>query len=272
MAFGRKEIKDDLKKAIYKAIAKAYRQNIPFVKQAVDGAGHQEAVNSIIADLDDPNSIAQVPEEQLPVDKDNVLNKDVPSVGDINSMKEDQAKAKMGLSPNEQAPMESKGVQKLKKFLENRTAKMEKGKDISESTRLSVRNEVDEKGVHLPTRVHSNESEHKGDAKEQSYMGIQNRRGDVEGAKATARGTLEELKGMPSPKLGKASPHEKGVHPSVNSILDKPNPKLEGKSIAGLSGKENEISAHKKVLNEIKQMPKPNLGKSDQKRPSKWKA
>jgi hypothetical protein len=103
-------------------------------------------------------------------------------------------------------------------------------------------------------------------------MGIQNRRGDTEGAKSTARGTLEELKAMPSPKLGKASPHEKGVHPSVNTILDKPNPKLEGKSIAGLSGKENEISAHKKVLSEIKQMPKPNLGKSDQKRPSKWKA
>ena len=42
MAFSRDKVKNDLKKAIYKAIAKAYKQNIPFVKQAVDGVGPEQ--------------------------------------------------------------------------------------------------------------------------------------------------------------------------------------------------------------------------------------
>jgi hypothetical protein len=65
-------------------------------------------------------------------------------------------------------------------------------------------------------------------------------------------------------RMEKANSHQKGIHPSVNSILDKPHPKLEGKSIAGLSGKENEMREHQKVLAEIKSMPKPALGKAEE--------
>ena len=74
MAFNKDKIKNDLKKAIYKAIAKAYKQNIPFDKQAVDGINKEHAVNHIIADLDDENMVAEVPENLIPVDYDNVLH------------------------------------------------------------------------------------------------------------------------------------------------------------------------------------------------------
>jgi hypothetical protein len=131
MAFSRDKVKNDLKKAIYKAIAKAYKQNIPFVKQAVDGVGPEHAVNYIIEDLGDDNMVAEVPENHIPVDKDNVLHKDIPSVKDMHDAKEAQEKAKLGVMP---APGQkgavymsekpSTGVQKLKKFMGERELKM----------------------------------------------------------------------------------------------------------------------------------------------------
>lgn len=135
MAFSKDKIKNDLKKAIYKAIAKAYKQNIPFVKQAVDGINKEHAVNHIIADLDDENMVAEVPENHIPVDKDNVLHKDVPSVKELHDAKQLQAKAQLGIMPAagqkgavymSEGP--SKGVQKLKKFMGERELKMEKAR------------------------------------------------------------------------------------------------------------------------------------------------
>lgn len=135
MAFNKDKIKNDLKKAIYKAIAKAYKQNIPFVKQAVDGISKEHAVNHIIADLEDENMVAEVPENHIPVDKDNVLHKDVPSVKELHDAKQLQAKAKLGVMPAagqkgavymSEGP--SKGVQKLKKFMGERELKMEKAR------------------------------------------------------------------------------------------------------------------------------------------------
>lgn len=63
--------------------------------------------------------------------------------------------------------------------------------------------------------------------------------------------------------------HEKGVHTPVLNIIEGEKSKeavrkLKGRSVAGLSGKENEVAAHRKALAELKAMPKSNLPKSEQ--------
>ena len=268
MAFGRDKVRNDLKKAIYKAIAKAYKQNIPFVKEAVDSFNKEHAVNHIIADIEDPNNVAEVPENHIPVDKDNVLHKDVPSVKEMHDAKEAQAKAKMNIMPAAgqkgavyMSEKPEKGAFKLRKFLGERELKMEKarideGKSREEKSYARWKRAGDQtEGVHTaPFKSVPGMST--------SGYEIEIAGHPTEAAKESHKRVLSELKQMPKPDLGKANLDQKGVHPSVNTVLDKPNPKLAGRSIAGLSGKENEIREHKKVLSELKQMPKPDLGKA----------
>ena len=287
MAFDRKKIKEDLKKSIYRAVSKAYRQNVPFVRQAVDGMKGQHAVNHIMADINDSNNVAQVPDNDIPVDKQNVLHKDIPDVKQMHDAKEAQAKAQLGVMPiggqkgavnMSEAP--TKGVERLRKFIGDRQAKMAKGKDVSEAQRMSPHGYDGEKGVHIPVSVHTQQSPTKGDAKEKSYMGIQARRGDTEGAKSTSRGTLDEQRKMKAPNLGKKETgHEKGVHSDMSSHG---YGEMKGQSKAGLhsrsaiqSKKTNYLKgaaenyhkvsakeAHQKKLAELKAMPSPKLGKS----------
>jgi hypothetical protein len=278
MAFGRDKIKNDLKKAIYKAIAKAYKQNIPFVKEAVDKVGKEHAVNHIIADLDDENNVAQVPENHIPVDKDNVLHKDIPSVKEMHDAKEAQAKAKMGMMPLEgqkgavyMAEQPSKGVQKLKKFMGEREIKM--GKTSQH-----------EKGVHHPTPKTNKDSgesltghyARKGD----SLASIYDHESGKEIASSLHHEKLNELKRMPKPNLGKAkvdesmSPKEKSYArwkrggDQTEGVHTAPFKSVPGMSTSGyeieLSGHPTEAAkqSHKRVLSELKQMPKPNLGKA----------
>jgi len=206
MAFGRDKIKNDLKKAIYKAIAKAYKQNIPFVKEAVDGVNKEHAVNHIIADLEDDNNVAQVPENHIPVDKDNVLHKDIPDVKEMHDAKEAQAKAKLGIMPlagqkgainMSEAP--SKGVQKLKKFM---------------GDRQMAKTAWHEKGVHHPTPRDNKDSG-------ESLTGHYARKGDslahisdYESGKEVANSLhnekLAEIKKMPKPNLPKSEEMSKG--------------------------------------------------------------
>jgi hypothetical protein len=200
MAFGRDKIKNDLKKAIYKAIAKAYKQNIPFVKEAVDGVSKEHAVNHIIADLEDPNNVAEVPETHIPVDKDNVLHKDIPSVKEMHDAKEAQAKAKLGVTPLagqkgaiNMSETPSNGVQKLKKFMGDR--------QMAKTSRH-------EKGVHHPVPRDNKDSG-------ESLTGHYARKGDslahisdYESGKEVANNLhnekLAEIKKMPKPSLPKS--------------------------------------------------------------------
>ena len=302
MAFGRDKIKNDLKKAIYKAIAKAYKQNIPFVKEAVDGVNKEHAVNHIIADLEDDNNVAQVPENHIPVDKDSVLHKDIPSVKEMHDAKEAQAKAKLGVTPLagqkgaiNMSETPSNGVQKLKKFMGDR--------QMAKTSRH-------EKGVHHPVPRDNKDSG-------ESLTGHYARKGDslahisdYESGKEVANSLhnekLAEIKKMPKPNLPKSEEMDKAredelVHPSQRQKFREEKRKMEGRDVlqdqltsskgvsdvgievrradkrkpgvishgyARIAEPEQHATRAKKYLQgmhqRIKDMPKPNLPKSEE--------
>jgi len=110
----------------------------------------------------------------------------------------------------------------------------------------------------------------------------------IEGAKEAHKEKLQSIKSQPKPNLGKAltrdhygpatsTGHEKGVH--TNTEFRETSKKMAGTSDAGHSIglsrdhkfsdplrtqlKQDAVKEHKRVLGELKSMPKPNLGKSE---------
>lgn len=131
-----------------------------------------------------------------------------------------------------------------------------------------------EKGVNPTVSVGRDVKDGKmvGHYKEQSLQGIRTRRGDVEGAKRAAKEIISEQKQMPKPNLPKSEKlkDEKGVH---NPAFDKDTGvstagaelKIYSKSpMSNWSNKEKAKESHKKVISEQKEMPRPNLPKSEQ--------
>jgi hypothetical protein len=103
--------KDNLKKALHKAIAKAY-------KNGQQTKGHH-AVAHIVRDIQDPNNVPQVPHKDLPATSQGVLNKDV-TLSEMHQQKQANAMAKLGQPPSMKAP---KMPKPLTKFMQNREEK-----------------------------------------------------------------------------------------------------------------------------------------------------
>lgn len=82
---------NDLKKALHKAILKAFRSGKYFGEKAA----RTHSVNHIVSDVEDPNMQAQVPSKDLPVSGESVLHKDV-TLSEINQQKQANAMAKLG--------------------------------------------------------------------------------------------------------------------------------------------------------------------------------
>jgi len=140
---------NDLKKSLYQAFKKALGS-----KQ-----GRAQATQRIVRDILDPNMLAEAPKDQIPANKENVLQKDV-SISEMHQQKQAQAEAQLGMPPkmpktpkmpkmsnmpkmpginkaaygalfvNEEQGMEKpeKGISKLKKFMEKcKMKKAQKG-------------------------------------------------------------------------------------------------------------------------------------------------
>ena len=84
-------VKNNLKKAIHRAILKAYQNG---------QSQRHGAVKNIVSDIKDPNSIAQVPTKELPAPSESVLHKDV-TVSEIHQQKQANAMAKLGQPPKQ---------------------------------------------------------------------------------------------------------------------------------------------------------------------------
>ncbi len=93
----------------------------------------------------------------------------------------------------------------------------------------------------------------------------------IQSAKKIAGHVAKEIKSMPKPNLGKAETgHEKGVH--LSGAIPGDSKSEHGLSAAGsytrnIAASTNKtrpfaVQEHKKVLSDLKSMPKPNLGKS----------
>lgn len=81
----------ELKKALHRTILKAMRK--PDRTQAVD---------DIVADLDDPNMLAEVPSKDLPVNRQGTLHKDS-SISELHQQKQMNAQAALGMRPKQPA-------------------------------------------------------------------------------------------------------------------------------------------------------------------------
>jgi hypothetical protein len=86
-------VKDNLKKALHKAILKAYQNG-----------KKSKVVADVIHDIRDPNNVPQVPAKDLPAPAEGVLNKDI-SLSEIHQQKQANAMAKLGQAPK--APSQS---------------------------------------------------------------------------------------------------------------------------------------------------------------------
>ncbi len=76
-----------LKKALHKTILKAYH------------GGKRHAVDHIVADIEDPNNIAQVPKDHVPAPSESVLNKEDKALSELHGQKQLNAQAKLGQAP-----------------------------------------------------------------------------------------------------------------------------------------------------------------------------
>lgn len=195
-----------LAKSLYQAFQKALGS-----KQ-----GQAHAADHIAQDIIDPNMVAEAPSEHIPASKESVLHKDV-SPAEIHQQKQAQAEAKLGTAPkmpamkkvgyggmmvNEEQGMEGaeKGIQKLKKFMDNFSMKKnQKGINIPVAERNKAGREMAE------TRKDTSNPSHAGmmvgrakDNKGTALGTIAN-----EQAKNKHKEVLGEMKEMPKPKLPK---------------------------------------------------------------------
>jgi hypothetical protein len=145
----------DLKKSLYQAFKKALGS-----KQS-----RAHATQHIVRDILDPNMIAEAPQDIIPANKENVLQKDI-SISEMHQQKQAQAEAQLGMPPkmpktpkmpqmsttpkmpkinkaaygalftNEEQGMEKpeKGINKLKKFMEKCEMKKAQKSALSKET------------------------------------------------------------------------------------------------------------------------------------------
>lgn len=105
-------VKDNLKKALHKAILKAYQNGRT-----------SKTTDAIVSDIVDPNSQAQVPSKAIPAASEGVLNKDV-TLSELHQQKQANAMAKLGQPPTMgQAPKAGNAPKPLKAFMQKMEAK-----------------------------------------------------------------------------------------------------------------------------------------------------
>lgn len=122
-------LRESLKKSLHKAILKAYQNGRA-----------SRTVDKIVADIEDPNDVAQVPSHELPAPSQNVLHKDI-TLSEIHQKKQANAMAKLGqpskapkmdsgLKPpvtaagSESSPsMKPKAIKPLKTFMQKKEGK-----------------------------------------------------------------------------------------------------------------------------------------------------
>lgn len=115
-------IKNDLKKAIHRAISKAYMAGNGSVKKAVDGIKAQH----IIADIEDPDFKAAAPHLHTPASSQSVLHKDSqqPPQKALHEVREAEAKASMGMRKEiADIHMSEKAPRPLKSFMAKKEEK-----------------------------------------------------------------------------------------------------------------------------------------------------
>lgn len=206
-----------LKKALHRAIAKAYKTGNKTVMKALDGMPSKEhTVKHIMADLEDPNDIPQVPHNHLPANSESVLNKDAdPSLEhnknlqNIQGQKEMQAKAQLGQMESTDSSQkihmnegQENGVSKLKKFMDTKMAKSSKSFDRAQHKEI--------KGVHTSGGFSGLEEEGKSQAGNEITSRAPKAGNEImrdmhhERGKQMHADKLKELKGMPKPNLPKS--------------------------------------------------------------------
>jgi hypothetical protein len=189
-------VKDNLKKALHKAIAKAYQN------------GKQKVVNAIVSDIADPNSVAQVSSKDIPATSESIMNKDV-SLSELHQKKQANAMAKLGQPakiPGAQAKptMSATGAPKTPKMPE--MGKMER--PLRSFLGKKEEKRQSDKGVHVAANFQINRPG-------VSHAGVSTRAAKTNSAKGAAswlnvneakdrhKKVLEEMKQI-KPKLGKS--------------------------------------------------------------------
>jgi hypothetical protein len=223
-----------LKKAIHRAIAKAFKSGNQVVTKAIEGMPNKEhALKHIMADINDANDNAEVPSNHIPANSESVLNKDADSLSqadkikqDIFKQKEQNAKAQVGQleaqPPQNNMHMKEqiaeKGIQKLKKFMDNKIAKGSKSFDRA--------SHKDIKGVHTSGGFSGLEEEGRSQAGNeitsrapkagnQYLKDMHHDRGVSMHAEK-----LAELRAMPKPNLPKSEEMEKANRFESHAGLD----------------------------------------------------
>jgi len=233
-----------LKKALHRAIGKALKNGNQTVMKALDGMPDRKStLDRVMADLDDSNDTAQVPESAHVSGGESVLNKEADPQKDINQnlqniqhQKEMNAKAALGqmdtknpqnkVAMSEEAPV--KGVHKLQKFMDNRMAKSQSKRDDGpEATdkrfeRLFNSPKHNEKGVHQPVNPKGGESKAgiaTREAKANNNKPSQFHEGKRDRAKDAHKARLTELKQMPKPNLTKSSKSfDRAQHKNIKGV------------------------------------------------------
>jgi len=256
-------IKKELKKALHTAMAKAYRSGNKTVQKAID-TGESEALRDIVRDLRDPDSSSSADMDELPVEKESVLNKENKAIMAVHDIKQAQAKAKLGL------PQKS-----LSKFIKNR---------------------LEKSGFRLLGRASKRDSHKKGHIKEKAPKILLNTRSrqivvkpldknldsakyglkkaslrlkhENEKAKLASQRPMKKAKidqGLSASKKRQNRYARAGEQVGVHNAPFKsvPSMSVSGAEIAQ-TGRVTDvaINSHKSNLKDLKRMPKPNLGKA----------
>lgn len=166
------------------------------VKKAIDSkTGAKHAVSHVISDIEDPDMIPEAA-QHVPASGQEILHKDV-SVSEIHAQKQANAEAQVGMAPKA-PPM--KGIQKLKKFMDNSAMKKNATKQFTHKDIKGVHTSggfsgLEEKGQSQAGRSYERSKEPQPNKYlNQLYSGR---------AKTMHEEKLKELKEMPKPKLPK---------------------------------------------------------------------
>lgn len=133
----KKEMYEDLKKALHRAIAKAYKNGNSMVEKALEG---QDAVSHIVADIEDSDMHAEVPGHMIPAESQSVLHKDtnlpkspeqaMKQIKPFNPAKDSMSGPGIkSLADQKQANIQAQdgnpmnGIGKLKKFMDSKLMK-----------------------------------------------------------------------------------------------------------------------------------------------------
>lgn len=269
----------NLSKSLYRAVMKALGSN----------EGQQHAVDHIVDDIEDPNMEPNTPSDHIPAAKESVLHKDV-SVSEMHQQKQAAAEAAVGMRPGQQKPAMKKmnyaammgmsedakdpgcvrGIDKLRKFMEKSSMKKaQKGVHPSvKDTRNRYRDDETKRGISEMGRQARKASLYSKGHELGQAVGPEN----IKRAKEIAKEKLFESKMMPKPNLPKSEEMgkaQKGVHQphfmagKKTGTSDVGARMMSGVKPSGVT-KQHAMSEHQRILSDLKQMPKPNLPKSEE--------